>query len=225
MSGDKPAALLTSRRATPTRSCAASVRRVRSNSAALTDFPRVHASRRESAISLVGTLNTRSPRAIRKRSNEPAACRQSSGAQTRSGSSSRAHTSSAPKPRRLTDAVFSPPSSPVLAATKAAVCERLWVSGPSTIIDLVPLHSDECTPGRHGLLEALRRSRRVTRDIPGRRRATRRKSGRSGRQPQNKSARRPAATISTALNIPDAPIKQQASRQQRDCGESGSSER
>jgi hypothetical protein len=35
-----------------------------------------------------------------------------------------------------------PISSPVVAETAAIVCERLWVSAPSTIIDLVHLHFD-----------------------------------------------------------------------------------
>jgi hypothetical protein len=38
--------------------------------------------------------------------------------------------------------VCSPISSPVAAETAAIVCERLWVSAPSTIIDLVHLHFD-----------------------------------------------------------------------------------
>jgi hypothetical protein len=42
-------------------------------------------------------------------------------------------------------AVCSPISSPVAAETAAIVCERLWVSAPSTIIDLVHL-----TPGVSG---------------------------------------------------------------------------
>ena len=91
----------------------------------LSDFPRVLAARRESAISLVGTRSTRSPRAIKNRSNDPATCRQSSNAQTRSPASPRAQITSAANPRAPTCTVFSPKSSPVAAATAAIVCERL----------------------------------------------------------------------------------------------------
>ena len=45
-------------------------------------------------------------------------------------------------PWRPTWTVCSPTNSPVAAATAAIVCERLWVSAPSTIIDLVHLHLD-----------------------------------------------------------------------------------
>ncbi len=78
----------------------------------------------------------------------------------------------------LTATVCSPSSSPVGAATAATVCERLWVSAPSTIIALVLLHRQRRTPGGHGLLEAVPRIYQVTPDIPDRRRATNtRKSG------------------------------------------------
>src|SRR4051812_20680267 len=104
------------------------------------DLPRSRPPRRASAISLVGTRRTRSPRAIRKRSKEPATCRQSSSAHTRSPPRPRAQTSRSAKPREPTGAVFSPDTSPVPAATAATVCERLWVSAPSTIIiDIVLL--------------------------------------------------------------------------------------
>ena len=46
------------------------------------------------------------------------------------------------EPLAPTWTVCSPSSSPVAAATAAIVCERLWVSAPSTIIDLVHLHLD-----------------------------------------------------------------------------------
>ena len=62
--------------------------------------------------------------------------------QTRSLPSSRAQTTSAAKPLAPTPTVCSPSSSPVAAETAAIVCERLWVSAPSTIIDLVHLHFD-----------------------------------------------------------------------------------
>jgi hypothetical protein len=108
----------------------------------LSDLPRPRARRRESAISLVVTRSTRSPRPIKKRSNELETCRQSSSAHTRSVPRSRAQASSAAKPLAPTATVCSPSSSPVAAATAAIVCERLWVSAPSTIIDLVHLHLD-----------------------------------------------------------------------------------
>ena len=103
------------------------------------DLPRSRAPRRASAMSLVGTRTTRSPRPIKKRSKEPATCRQSSSAHTRSPPRRRAQRNSSAKPRAPTPTVFSPCSSPVPAATAAIVCERLWVSAPSTIIDVVLL--------------------------------------------------------------------------------------
>ena len=57
------------------------------------DLPRSRLERRELAISRVGTRTTRSPRAIKNRSNEPETCRQSSSAHTRSRPSPRAHCS------------------------------------------------------------------------------------------------------------------------------------
>jgi hypothetical protein len=97
---------------------------------------------RESAISFVVTRRTRSPRSIKNRSKEPETCRQSSSAHTRSVPSSRAQTTSAEKPLAPSWTVCSLISSPVAAETAAIVCERLWVSAPSTIIDLVHLHID-----------------------------------------------------------------------------------
>jgi hypothetical protein len=77
---------------------------------------------------------------IRNRSKDPETCRQSSIAQTRSPSRPRAQTSSAAKPLVPTWTVCSPTNSPVAAETAAIVCERLCVSAPSTIIDVVHLH-------------------------------------------------------------------------------------
>jgi hypothetical protein len=105
----------------------------------LSDLPRWRAPRRASAISLVGTRRMRSPRSIRNRSKEPDTCRQSSSAQTRSRCNPRAQINSAAKPRAPTWTVLSPSSSPVAAETAAIVCERLWVSAPSTIMSLVHL--------------------------------------------------------------------------------------
>jgi hypothetical protein len=98
------------------------------------DLPRWRELLRVSAIKLVGIRSTRSPRSIKNRSKDPDTCRQSSSAQTRSASSSRAHDSSATNPARPTATVRSPSTSPVAALMPAIVCERLWVSAPSTII-------------------------------------------------------------------------------------------
>ena len=145
----------------------------------LSDFPRVRALRRES---LVGTRSTRSPRAIRNRSSEPATCRQSSSAHTRCESSSRAHISSAPNPRAPTATVFSPATSPVPAATaaiqscaSACECPR---QAPSSVLSS---STSRMTPGGHGLLGAVPRSYQVTPDIPDRRRATQRENVRPKR--------------------------------------------
>ena len=43
------------------------------------------------------------------------------------------------EPAAPTATVFSLSTSPVAAQTAAIVCERLWVSAPNTIIDLVLL--------------------------------------------------------------------------------------
>ena len=101
--------------------------------------------------------STRSPRSIKNRSKDPDTCRQSSSAQTRSSPSSRAHDNSPPNPARPTWTVRSPTNSPVAAPTPAIVCERLWVSAPSTIMALV-LSDRGSTAGGHGLLGALPRS-------------------------------------------------------------------
>jgi hypothetical protein len=91
----------------------------------LSDFPRVRAPRRTSAINRVGTRSTRSPRAIKNRSSAPETCRQSSSAHTRSLWSLRAQTTNAAKPLAPTWTVCSPTTSPVSAETAAIVCERL----------------------------------------------------------------------------------------------------
>ena len=64
----------------------------------LSDLPRPRASRRDADINLLCTRNTRSPRSIRNRSNEPETCRQSSSAHTRSAPRPRAQSSSAAEP-------------------------------------------------------------------------------------------------------------------------------
>jgi hypothetical protein len=84
------------------------------------------------------------------------------------------------------------------------VCERLWVSAPSTIIDLVHLHLDEWTSGGHGLLGALPRSMKSRRKIPDRRRATQPKVVRpNGRQPEKESARRRSRSLHLASDVAD----------------------
>src|SRR3954451_23921993 len=167
------------------------------------DLPRWRALLRDWAIRLVGTRSTRSPRLIKNRSKDPDTCRQSSSAQTRSSSSSRAHASSAPNPARPTWTVRSPSSSPVVALTPAIVCERLWVSAPSTIMTLVLLCDCRWTAGGHGLLRALPRSYQGTPDIPDRRRATKQKEVRpAGRQPQRESARRRSGPSSQRRTSP-----------------------
>ena len=120
----------------PSRSAA----RATATASMLSDLPRSRPARRASAISLVGTRNTRSPRRdqkplerARRRAGSPPAPRP---ARRRA----RAPRPAAPRTRaRRPATVFSPSSSPVAAATAAIVCERLWVSAPSTIIDLVHL--------------------------------------------------------------------------------------
>ena len=150
------------------------------------DLPRWRALRRAFAVTCVATRSTRSPRSIRNRSSDPETCRQSASAHTRSPSKARAHRNKAAKPRRSTPTVCSPSSSPVATATAATVCERLWVSAPSTIMVLVLLHRQRPTPGRHGLLQAMPPIYQVTPQVPDRRRATQHKEIRPlpGRQPQ-----------------------------------------
>jgi hypothetical protein len=106
----------------------------------LSDFPRPRDPRRKTAVSLLGTRSTRSPRSTRNRSKAPETCRQSSSAHTRSPPRPRAHLNSAAAPLAPTWTVCSPSSSPVVADTAAIVCERLCASAPSTIMTLVPFH-------------------------------------------------------------------------------------
>jgi hypothetical protein len=106
------------------------------------DLPRPRAWRRDADINVLCTRSTRSPRSIRNRSNEPETCRQSSIAHTRSLPRPRAQRSSAAAPLAPDWTVCSPSCSPEVDETAAIVCDRLWVSAPSTIIDLVHLHFD-----------------------------------------------------------------------------------
>jgi hypothetical protein len=84
--------------------------------------------------SRVETRTTRSPRPSKKRSSAPETCRQSSKAQTRPPSSPRAQPNNAANPRGPTWTVLSPRNSPVATLIAPSVCERLWVSAPSTIM-------------------------------------------------------------------------------------------
>jgi hypothetical protein len=130
------------------------------------DLPRSRLERLVLAIGRVGTRITRSPRAIRNRSNDPDTCRQSSNAHTRSGPRPRAHRRTASNPRAPTAAVFSSSISPVAAATAASVCELLCMSAPSTTIICVPFSSRlKWTAGGHGLLGAVPRSSQIKPDL------------------------------------------------------------
>ena len=127
----------------------------------------------------------------------------------------------APRPRahpttrralRARRTVCSPSSSPDVADTAAIVCERLWVSAPSTIIDLVHLHLDSgSTPGGHGLLGRCHAPIKSRQDIRDRRRATQRKAVRpDGRQPESESARRRSRTFTCVGRHRRSESKQQA---------------
>ena len=159
------------------------------------------------AINRVETRTTRSPRPIRNRSSAPETCRQSSSAHTRSPARPRAQITSAPNPRAPTATVFSPISWPVAASTAAIVCELLWVSAPSTIINPSPFTSTEsghpADTACWGRCHAPIKSRRAS--PTGDERHNKRKSGHPGRQPQRESARRPVGTISTASDVTDSP--------------------
>ena len=100
-------------------------------------------------------------------------------------------------------------ASPDAAATAAIVCERLWVSAPSTIIELVHLHFDQVgQPGGHGLLGAVPRSYQVT---PGHPRPatsdTAKASQAQGRQPESESARRRSGPSPQRRTSPTTRIK------------------
>src|SRR5215207_9621219 len=127
------------------------------------DLPRPRAWGRDADINVLCTRSTRSPRSNRNRSNEPETCRQSSIAHTRSLPRPRAQRSSAAAPLAPDWTVCSPSCSPEVDETAAIVCDRLWVSAPSTIIGLRPPPlRPGWTPGGHGLLGAVPRSYQVT---------------------------------------------------------------
>src|SRR3954451_12181000 len=151
MSSSMPANCAEGSDSTPSRSAARATARASMRS----DLPRSRPARRASLISLVATRTTRSPLAIRNRSNEPETCRQSSSAHTRCSSTLRAQSSSARNPTSPTRTLCSPSTSPVVAPIAATVCDCLCMSAPSTIIP-----ASSCSPqltvgplGGHGLLE------------------------------------------------------------------------
>src|SRR5687767_6586221 len=112
------------------------------------DLPRSRVQRRASAISLGATRTTRSPRRNRKRSSAPETWRQSSIAHTRSAPRPRPQPSRSSNDRRAALTVRSASTRPVAASTAPAVCERLCVSAPITIICTVPSLNHERTDRR-----------------------------------------------------------------------------
>jgi hypothetical protein len=110
-------------------------------------------------------------------------------------------------PWRQPGTVCSPISSPVAAETAAIVCERLWVSAPSTIIDLVHLHLGFSGPPADtacwGRCHAPIKSRRTS--PTGDERHSERWSGPNGRQPERESARRRSRSLHLASDVTDAP--------------------
>jgi len=102
------------------------------------DLPRSREERRAPAMYFGGTRTTRSPRAIRNRSNAPDTCRQSSIAHTRSGSSALAHRSSRPKPAWRAGTVSSSTAAAASAWTAPQVWVFMWLSVPITIMRVVP---------------------------------------------------------------------------------------
>jgi hypothetical protein len=175
------------------------------------------------AINRVDTRTTRSPRAIRNRSNEPDTCRQSSSAQTRSR----------PRPR--------PVQHPVKVASanhRGLVVEHfarrggdsgdgvraLVMSAPSTTISCVPFFSRlKWTPGGHGLLGAGHAPFKSRRTSPtGDERHNKEVRPPAGQQPQRESARRRSgplrsvghhrpSEITTASLQADAPLTRSCS--------------
>ena len=158
------------------------------------------------AINVLCTRSTRSPRSIRNRSNEPETCRQSSIAHTRSSPRPRAHASSPAAPLAPDRTVCSPSSSPDVADTAAIVCERLWVSAPSTIIALVHLHSTELDARRTRLArgDATLLSSHAKASTTGDERHSERQSDPHGRQPERESARRRSRSLHRPSDITDA---------------------
>ena len=182
----------------------------------LSDLPR---SRRRAASrpsACVGTRTTRSPRAIRNRSNEPETCRQSSSAHTRSPPRPRAQTQQRgeargadlrPSSRR---AARRSPRRPRRSCASACGCPHRARSLTSSTSS----SRLKWTPGGHGLLGALPRSYQVTPDIPDRRRATQQKEVRpTGPTASKRVSSPPVGTFSSASDVTDdAESQQQASK-------------
>ena len=129
------------------------------------DFPRRRARRRARAVSFVVMRRTRSPRRDQKplkgARHVPAVLDRPH----RSLPSPRAQRNSTPKPLAPTGTVCPPSTSPVAAETAAIVCERLWVSAPSTIIRPRP----SCPPLQCGPLADTACWRRCHASIKSRR--------------------------------------------------------
>jgi hypothetical protein len=173
------------------------------------DLPRSRLERRVPAIKRVDTRTTRSPRPIRKRSSAPDTCRQSSSAHTRGPPRPRPHTSRAANPRAPTPTVLSPSTWPVASSTAAIVCERLWVSAPSTIMALSSRSHRQLDARRTGLAggAATLLSSHADHPRPATSDTTKGGQAASGRQPQRESAHRPFGTISTASDVTDERIQ------------------
>ena len=127
------------------------------------------------AISRGATRTTRSPRAIRNRSNAPDTCRQSSIAHTRSPPSRRAQASSRRQPAAADRDRLAAQPLAGRRIDRATVCDacvcppRARSCAPS-----LPRSIRERTSGGHGSLGAMPRSYQVTPVILERRRATQR---------------------------------------------------
>ena len=107
------------------------------------DLPRSRPSAASPAISRVGTRND----ALAARDQEPlqASPRRAGSPPAPTPARRRGRAPRPPAPRtrgRRPRPSCSPSSSPVAASTAATVCERLWVSAPSTIMTLVHVPSD-----------------------------------------------------------------------------------
>ena len=177
------------------------------NASIESDLPRSRDERRAPAMCFGATRTTRSPCAIRNRSNAPETCRQSSIAHTRSGSSARAQRSSLPNAPLRAGAVSSPRAAAVSASTAAHVCVRLCVSVPITIICTVPsIELTKRTSGGHVSLGAS--ARLLSGHAGGPRAATGdTTSGRSDPMVDRKSMSQPAASPGTNRSGRTAPLR------------------
>ena len=181
----------------------------------LSDLPRPRAPRRESAMSLVGTRKTRSPRSIRNRSKDPETCRQSSSAHTRSAprlarpGQQRRKALGADLDGLLAVAARRLLPTPRQSCASACACPHRARS--STLVHLHSrLSGRPADTACWGRCHAPFKSRR---NIPDRRRATQRKVVRpNGRQPERESARRrsgpsPRRRTSPTTRIETASLK------------------